>query len=102
MDQTFDVTTIRGVSTQEAVERLQHDGYNELPSAKPRSILAIAAEVVSELMFLLLAASGVIYLLVGDVQESLMLLGFVFFIMSITLYQRRLRVADLSITERSL
>jgi Ca2+-transporting ATPase len=64
-------------------------GYNELPSAKPRSVFAIAFEVAKEPMFLLLVAGGLIYLLWGDLQEALMLLGFVFVLMGITLYQER-------------
>ena len=40
-------------------------------------------------MFLLLLACGTIYLLLGDVQEALMLLGFVFVVLGITLYQER-------------
>ncbi len=40
-------------------------------------------------MFLLLVACGAIYLVLGDMQEALMLLGFVFVVMGITLYQER-------------
>ena len=40
-------------------------------------------------MFLLLVAGGLVYLLLGDLQEALMLLGFVFIVMGITLYQER-------------
>ena len=40
-------------------------------------------------MFLLLLACGTIYLLLGDVREALMLLGFVFVVLGITLYQER-------------
>ena len=38
-------------------------------------------------MFLLLIACGVLYLILGDFKEALMLLGFVFVIIGITLYQ---------------
>ncbi|MGB3222661.1 MAG: hypothetical protein WBB23_07650 [Desulforhopalus sp.] len=38
-------------------------------------------------MFLLLVVCGTLYLIFGDVQEGLMLLGFVFVIMGIELYQ---------------
>ncbi len=79
----------RGLSESEAAARLARDGYNELPSAKPRSNLAIALEVVREPMFLLLIASGAIYLLIGDVGESIALLVAVFFVIGITLYQER-------------
>ena len=40
-------------------------------------------------MFLLLAACGTIYLFMGDRKEALMLLGFVFVVIGITLYQER-------------
>jgi Ca2+-transporting ATPase len=77
----------RGLSESEASERLAADGFNELPSSKPRNILNIAWGVVREPIFLLLVACGVIYLALGDLQEALMLLGFVALIAVITLYQ---------------
>ena len=40
-------------------------------------------------MFLLLAACGGIYMLLGDVHEALMLLGFVFVVVGITFFQDR-------------
>ena len=40
-------------------------------------------------MFLLLVAGGGIYLLLGDLKEALMLLGFVFVVIGITLHQER-------------
>jgi Ca2+-transporting ATPase len=86
---TFDLTTAVGLSDDQAADRLRADGYNELPSSKPRSLLAIALEVVREPMFLLLVASGSLYLVLGDLAEGLLLLAFVFVVMGITLYQQR-------------
>lgn len=85
----MNIQQMRGLSETVAVERLKAEGYNELPSAKRRSIFAIAWEVVREPMFLLLVACGVIYLVLGDKEEALMLLGFVVVVMGITLYQER-------------
>jgi Ca2+-transporting ATPase len=85
----FDISGIRGLPEKEARQRLKEEGYNELPSSLRRSSLDIAAEVVREPMFLLLIAGGAIYLLIGDVQEAIMLIGFVFVVMGITLYQER-------------
>jgi hypothetical protein len=79
----MDRLIIQGLSQVVASERLKAEGYNELPSAKRRSTLAIALEVVREPMFLLLVACGTIYLLVGDREEALMLLGFVAVVMGI-------------------
>jgi P-type Ca2+ transporter type 2C len=78
-----------GLSEQEAEDRLRKEGPNELPSAKKRSIFDIAYEVTREPMFLLLVACGMLYLFLGDLQEALMLLAFVFVVMGITLYQER-------------
>src|ERR1700674_2208067 len=78
-----------GLSIEEAAARLASDGHNELPTAKPRSLFSIVRNVVLEPMFLLLIACGAIYLILGDTGEALMLLGFVFVIMGITLMQTR-------------
>ncbi|MCX7592579.1 MAG: cation-transporting P-type ATPase, partial [Fischerella sp.] len=83
----FDLNTIAGLSESEAAIRQKREGYNELPSSKQRSIWAIAWEVGCDPIFLLLVACGAIYLALGDVREALILLGFVFFIMGISLYQ---------------
>ena len=84
-----DIATLSGLSGTEAVRRLKTDGYNELPSSKPRSLLVIALSVLREPMFLLLLVSGSLYLLLGDVREALLLLFFVFIVIGITLYQER-------------
>lgn len=83
----FDIKGIRGLSEKEASERLKTNGYNQLPSSPKKKALKIVLEVAKEPMFLLLAAGGIIYLFLGDITEASMLLGFVFVIMSITVYQ---------------
>jgi Ca2+-transporting ATPase len=85
----FDVRLVTGLTDGEVRDRIARDGYNELPSSKPRSLIAIAFEVVREPMFLLLIGSGAIYLVLGDLEEALFLLAFVFFVIGITLYQQR-------------
>ncbi|MCL5103876.1 MAG: cation-translocating P-type ATPase [Armatimonadetes bacterium] len=85
----FDLRGVKGLAQVEAERIFAADGPNELPSAKPRGIFAIAAEVVRQPMFVLLVAGGIIYLLLGDVQEALLLLGFVFVVIGITLNQER-------------
>ena len=85
----FSIESLNGLSELEVSERLKTLGYNELPSSKGRSVLATAWDVVREPMFLLLLACGTIYLILGDVQEACMLLGFVFVVLGITLYQER-------------
>lgn len=78
-----------GLSGKEAMTRLASEGYNELPSAKPRSLWAIAWEVLREPMFLLLMGASAIYLVLGDIREALILFASVFVVMGITFYQER-------------
>jgi P-type Ca2+ transporter type 2C len=81
------LNTVAGLSEQDAIAKLKHDGYNELPSARSRSLWSIAWNSVQDPIFLLLVGGGVIYWFLGDLQESLILLGFVFFLTAISLYQ---------------
>jgi Ca2+-transporting ATPase len=89
MPEQYDVTQIQGLSQAQATGRLAEEGPNELPSSSRRGTFAIAFEVIREPMFLLLVACGVVYLLLGEPKEALMLLGFVFVIMGITIIQER-------------
>jgi len=79
--------TIAGLTTDEARELLRAEGYNELPSDHRPGLLASLSDVVREPMFLLLIACGTIYFFLGDIQEALILLGFVLLVAGITLYQ---------------
>ena len=87
MTKTIEPEDLPGLSDQEVIERRASDGYNELPQSKKRSIFLIAFGVVKEPMFLLLLLCGALYLVLGDAEEALMLLGFVVVVMAITLYQ---------------
>jgi len=79
----------QGLTIEQVKEKQRTEGFNELPSSKPKNFLALAWGVVKEPMFLLLVACGTLYLVLGDVQEGLMLLGFVFVIMGIEFYQEK-------------
>ena len=76
-----------GLSSAEAAQKLKQHGYNELESAKPKNILYIALEVIKEPMFLLLISCGLLYILLGDYREGIILLSTIFIIISITFYQ---------------
>ena len=83
------IDALNGLSEVEAKKRLKETGYNELPSSKNRNIFTTAWDVAREPMFMMLFACGAIYLLLGNIHEALMLLGFVFVVAGITLYQER-------------
>jgi P-type Ca2+ transporter type 2C len=78
---------VAGLSEQDAIANLDRDGYNELSSAQARSLLSIAWESIQDPIFLLLVGGGIIYWILGDLQEALILLGFVVFLTAISLYQ---------------
>lgn len=77
----------RGLTSREAQSRLKAEGYNELPRAEHRTLPRIALEVIREPMFGLLIAAGLVYLLLGDLVEALMLLAFASVSIAITLVQ---------------
>ncbi len=78
-----------GLSATEVAARQTAEGYNELDAGEGRSLIRIALEVIREPMFLLLLGAGSIYLLMGDVHDALILLGFVFVIIAVTVLQER-------------
>jgi Ca2+-transporting ATPase len=82
-----DTTNVTGLTHAEAALRLHTDGPNELPDSGQRQLRGIMLDVLREPMFLLLGSAGTIYLLLGDVNDALMLLGFVCVVMGITIYQ---------------
>ena len=77
----------QGLSDTVAAERLRLEGPNELPTARPKSTLRIAAEVLREPMFLLLIATGAVYLVLGSIEEAVALAASIFVVIGITLYQ---------------
>lgn len=76
-----------GLSTAEAGKRLKQYGYNELPAEKNRNLWQIAIEVVKEPMFILLLAGGLLYILLGNYQEGIILFSSILIIIFITFYQ---------------
>ncbi|HEY4968518.1 MAG TPA: HAD-IC family P-type ATPase, partial [Steroidobacteraceae bacterium] len=76
-----------GLTTAEAASRLHADGYNELPVAEQRGVFRIIFEVVRQPMFALLLSGGVVYLLLGDRTEAILLLAFACLSVSITIVQ---------------
>lgn len=76
-----------GLSSAEARTRLAADGPNELPRRGTRSLLRIAGDVVREPMLALLLGGGLLYLLLGNLTEALILLAFATFSVVLTVVQ---------------
>jgi Ca2+-transporting ATPase len=67
MRKVFKSEYYNGLTEEQVILRLEKEGFNELPSSKPKNILQIAFGVVKEPMFLLLVACGTLYVFLGDV-----------------------------------
>jgi P-type Ca2+ transporter type 2C len=76
-----------GLTESDVLTRQRQEGFNELPSAQSRNLLVIAWDSFKDPIFLLLVGGGAIYWILGDIQEAVILLGFVVFLMGISLYQ---------------
>lgn len=83
------MNTLSGLSDSEAQTRLRQNGPNELPSAKPKSLLAIIVQVIQEPMFMLLITCGGLYIILGDYREGAILSSSILVIIAITFYQYR-------------
>ena len=78
---------IQGISEELAQNRLKSEGYNELPQPDRRTPLRIVIEVIREPMLMLLLASGIIYMLLGDTIDALILVALATMSVAITVVQ---------------
>lgn len=78
---------ILGLSDAEVKARQASEGFNELPRPDQRTTLRIVIEVLREPMLALLLGGGVIYLLLGDLKEAVILLVFATMSVAITVVQ---------------
>ncbi|WJV54759.1 cation-translocating P-type ATPase [Prodigiosinella aquatilis] len=76
-----------GLTTREADLRLSEFGPNQLTAKPPHPVLMVLRETLTEPMFLLLIAAGAIYMLLGDIHEAMLLVGFVLIIVVVTALQ---------------
>ena len=77
-----------GLSTAEALQRLESEGYNELPAAGRRSFWAPAMEILREPMFAMLIGATLLYAALGDLGEAAILLAFASISVTIVVVQR--------------
>jgi Ca2+-transporting ATPase len=79
---------LSGLTASEAARRLRADGPNELPRPRDRSLAVIARDVLTEPMFALLLLASLLYLLLGDITEALVLCVFASLSVTIALVQQ--------------
>ena len=89
MHEALPPTPATGLSKAEAARRLASFGPNALPAPKPRGLLRIVREVLTEPMFLLLVLAAVSYVLLGDLGEGLLLGAFALLTIGLVVMQER-------------
>ena len=77
----------RGLSEMEAQTLLKAEGHNELPQSEHRTLLRIIIDVMREPMLVLLVSGGVIYLILGDLAEAVIMVIFGTLSVGITVIQ---------------
>ena len=76
-----------GLSTAEAADQRQIFGKNEINGTRRNPILDSIRNIVTEPMFLLLAVACVLYFILGDTTEAIMMVVSILFVTGIELYQ---------------
>ncbi|MFM2222789.1 MAG: hypothetical protein RLZZ78_1046 [Armatimonadota bacterium] len=85
--QSIDKLEPQGLTSDVAAARLLDDGHNALPASGGRGFWKRIWNILREPMLLLLVACDVIYLVLGDRQEAMLLLGGVIFILVLSFVQ---------------
>ena len=78
-----------GLSTSEVKSLQRRYGLNELPITDQKTLGKAIFRIATEPMFGLLFLAGVIYLAIGSTEDAIVLVGFIFIAVGITLYQQR-------------
>ena len=76
-----------GLTTEQVSTNRQQYGSNTLEMQEDRVLLAVLKEVVLEPMFILLLAACIIYFVVGQYQEGIIMLVSIFIVAGISLFQ---------------
>ena len=84
---SLDLGGFAGLSEAEARLRLEREGPNELPSAKPRTLLRQAWESIRQPMLLLLLGAGTVNFLIAEPLDGAILMSFVVVVIGISIYQ---------------
>lgn len=77
----------QGLSASEAALRLRRDGPNLLPSPERRRWPRLLADVLREPMLLLLIVATLLYLMLGEASDAILLATSVAAVIALTLYQ---------------
>ena len=83
------INSASGLTSEEARVRLSAVGPNALPNEAEKSLFQIALSVAREPMLLLLIAAGAVSFLLAELVDALLLMGTVFIVLGISIYQEK-------------
>jgi Ca2+-transporting ATPase len=80
---------VEGLTLAMVLQRQAEEGFNELPTSKQRRTIYIILGILSEPMVYILLGCGLVYFMIGDRQEALILIGFLLLIAFIEFFQEQ-------------
>lgn len=86
---SFQNHTSSGLTASEAQKRLREFGPNALPAQDEKSILIRLKQILREPMLLLLVAVALIYMIAGDLAESLLIAASALLVIGISYYEEQ-------------
>ena len=81
--------SLQGLSKSQVIQSQAQHGFNELAVPDKKTLLRLLLRILTEPTFALLLSAGAIYLVIGKIDDALILLGFIFLSAGITLFQER-------------
>ncbi|WP_343700919.1 cation-translocating P-type ATPase [Chitinophaga sp.] len=77
----------QGLTDEQVIESRLKNGTNELQSKEESSLLSAIRETVTEPMFILLVAAGIIYFILGETSEGVFMIAAIVLVSAISIYQ---------------
>src|SRR5262245_45484325 len=84
-----DLALLTGLTDEEATRRIAQHGPNEIEGHEKRNLWSTLKGIAAEPMFLLLLAAAVIYLVLGDLAEGVLLAFFAVLTVGLVIFQER-------------
>ena len=86
-------TSLNGITFEEATNRLEKYGYNELSQKKPKTILQMFFEQMKDSMIIILLIASIVSFVLGETAEGVVILAIVFINAIISIVQEK-KAAD--------
>ena len=78
-----------GLTKAETIRLQAQHGFNELPIQDSSNFFKTLIKIIAEPMFILLLLAGFVYLLIGSLEDALLLLFFILLSIGVTAFQER-------------